>query len=137
MALNRIYAGDDRKNRSRTVPADTVAGDPLLVESRPAVALTNRGDEPAETIAVNGTPYIIMGGGVGNAPDAASVAYDGTYLFEVTGATAGDSANGTQVYITAGGVLTLTSSGNTAYGKVDRPIGWHNIAGSLPVRIGE
>lgn len=137
MALNRIYAGDDRKNRSRTVPADTVAGTPLLIESRPAVALTNRGDVPAEVISVNGVDYTVMGGGVGNASDAASVAFDGTYLFEVTGATAGDSANGTQVYITSGGALTLTAGANTAYGKVDRPVGFHNIAGSLPVRIGE
>lgn len=137
MALNRIYAENERNNRSRVVPAATKAGDPLLIEDRPAVALTNRGDVPAETISINGAAAkVIMGGGVGNAADAASIAFDGTFLFAVTGATNGDSAQGTAVYITSGGALTLTSSGNTAYGKVDRPIGWSNIAGKLPVRVG-
>lgn len=137
MARNRIYAENEKNNRSRPVPTGTKAGAPLLVETRPAVALTNRGDVPAESIAINGgTPYVIMGGGVGNAPDAASVAFDGTFLFPVTGATAGTTADGTAVYITTANALTLTEGTNTLYGVVDKPIGWHAIAGSLPVRIG-
>lgn len=138
MALNRIYAENERNNRSRAVPENTKAGTPLIVESRPAVALTNRGDVPAETLSVNGGAAItIMGGGVGNAADHASVAFDGTFLFDVTGATNGDSAQGTVVYfIVATGALTLTESTNTRYGTVDRPIDWSNIAGKLPVRVG-
>lgn len=137
MALNRIYAEDERNNRARVVPSDTVAGTPLLIEDRPAVALTNRGDVPGASISINGgTPIVLARGGVGLADTEASLAFDGTFLFPVTGATDGDSAQGTVVYITSAGALTLTAQGNTRYGTVDRPIGFHNIAGSLPVRVG-
>jgi len=136
MALNRIFAEDERNNRARVVPADTKAGDPLVIEDRPAVALTNRGDVPGSSITVDGTSYTLSGGGVGLDDDQASVAFDGTFLFEVAGATDGDSAQGTQVYITSAGALTLTSTGNTKFGTVDKPQDWYDVAGSLPVRIG-
>lgn len=138
MALNRIFAGDDRTNRARVVPANTKAGYPLIIEERSAVALTNRGDVAAETLAINGgTPIVIARGGVGLADNEATVAFTGTYLIPVTGATAGDTANGTKVYITSGNALTLTEGTNTLFGVVDRPKDWTNVAGSLPVKIGD
>lgn len=136
MALNRIYKGDERNNRARVVPSGTVSGAPLLIESRPAVALTDRGDATRSFTLGGLTVSGLPSGGVGLADTEASLAFDGTFLFPVTGATAGDSAQGTVVYITSGNALTLTASGNTRYGTVDRPIGFHNIAGSLPVRVG-
>lgn len=137
MALNRIFKENDRDNRVRVVAAGVKAGTPLLADGKPAVALTNRGDVAAETIAINGgTPIVIARGGVGLADDEATVAFNGTFLFPVTGATAGDTANGVAVYITSAGALTLTEGTNTRYGVVDRPIDWTNVAGSLPVRIG-
>lgn len=136
MALNRIYKETERNNRARVVPSGTVSGQPLLVESRPAVAITDRGDATKSFTLGGLTVSGLPSGGVGLADNEASVAFDGTWLFPVTGATNGDSAQGTVVYITSGGALTLTASGNTRYGTVDRPKDFHNIAGSLPVRVG-
>lgn len=136
MALNRIYKENERNNRARAVPDGTRSGDPLLVESRPAVALTDEGGATKSVTLGSLTVSGLKSGGVGLKDNEASLAFDGTFLFEVAGATAGDTANGTVVYITSGGALTLTAGGNTRYGTVDRPVGWHNIAGHLPVRVG-
>lgn len=136
MALNRIYKENERNNRARTVPDGTRSGDPLLVESRPAVAITDEGGATKSFTLGGLTVSGLKSGGVGLKNDEASVAFDGTFLFEVTGATNGDTANGTVVYITSGGALTLTEGSNTRYGTVDRPVGWHNVAGHLPVRVG-
>ena len=140
MALNRIFAGDDRTNEFQVVPAATKAGTPLIIKEKSAVTLTNRGDVASESLTINdvsGSRTVIFSrGGVGLADDEASVAYTGTYLFPVTGATAGDTATNTKVYITSAGALTLTVGTNTLYGVVYRPKDWTNIAGSLPVKIG-
>lgn len=140
MALNRVFAGDDRTNEFQVVPSGTKAGDPLLIDGRPAVALTNRGDVVSESVSVtdvNGTQTVVLQrGGVGLADNEATVAYTGTYLVPVTGATDGDSATNTKVYITSGGALTLTEGSNTLFGRVYRPKDWTNVAGELPVKIG-
>lgn len=137
MALNRIFKENERNNRARVVPSGTVSGDPLLIESRPAVALTDRGNA-TKVFTESGTGLSVTApsGGVGLDSDEASLAFDGTFRFEVTGATDGDEAQGTVVYITAANALTLTAGGNTRYGTVDKPKGWFDIAGELPVRIG-
>lgn len=141
MALNRIFAGDERKNRVRVVPSGTVSGDPLLLGVRPAVAITDRGDATRSFtlggIAVSGLPS----GGVGSATDEASVAFDGTWEFDgvvSTGTTPAptSTAQDTAVYITSGLALTLDSSGNTLFGYVDYPKDYHKVAGTLPIRIG-
>src|SRR5690606_5170590 len=79
--------------------------------------------------------------GVGYREDCAVVAFDGTWLFEVSGVDDGetvpDSAagtnRGTDVYLTSAGALTLTSAGNTFFGKVDDG---NIVDGVAPVQIG-
>jgi hypothetical protein len=144
MAKNMIYKYDEKKTRVRTLSATVTAGTPLLdpSDSRPAVALTNSGDA-TKTVT---TADIPMGGGVttltypngGASLDGkeTTLAYDGTWEHAVTGVTT-ETAQGAQVYITSGGALTTSSSGNTAYGRVDYPTDYYKRAGIAPVRIGD
>lgn len=150
MAKNMIYKYEEKNTRVRTLAATVEAGTPLLdpADSRPAVALTNSGDS-TKTVT---TADIPIGGGVttltypnpgiGLIGKETTLAYDGTWEFAgvvSSGATPAptSTAMGVQVYITSGGALTLSSSGNTAYGKVDYPIDYNKRAGYLPVRIGD
>lgn len=139
MALNRIRPGDERNNRARVVPEGTVSGDFLVVGGRPAAALTSRGDATkSETMTGLGiTVSGIKSGGVGLEPDQASLAFDGTYAWPVTGVTA-TTANDVAVYITGGATptLTLTAGSNTLFGYTDYPEGYNKVAGEAPVRIG-
>lgn len=137
MALNQIFAPTMGKNRPRVVASGVVSGQPLLSGAQPAVALTDRGDA-TKTTAVAGsgiTSVTYKSGGASLAADEASLAFDGTFEFPVTGAlTSTDS--GVAVYITTGGTLTLTVGTNTLYGYTDYPKGYRKEAGRAPVRIG-
>lgn len=138
MALNRIFREDPRKNRARVAPSGTKSGDPRLIDSRPAVALTDRGDA-TKSFTIEGSDITVSGipsGGVGLAADEASFAFDGTWEFAVTGATT-STAQGVNVYITSGNALTLTATSNTLFGHTDYPVGYFKRAGFAPVRIGE
>jgi hypothetical protein len=142
MALNRIFKENERNNRVRVVPSGTVSGDPLLLGTRPAVALTDRGDA-TQTFTDSGTGLSVTLPSIpnGRADDEASVAFDGTWEFDgvvSTGTTPAptSTAQDTLVYITSADALTLESSGNTVYGAVDYPKDYHKVAGTLPVRIG-
>lgn len=134
MALNRIYKENERNNRARVVPEGTKSGDPLLVEDRPCVALTDRGDGE-QTFTGGGVEITVPSGGVGLGDTEASLAFDGTFEFEVTGATTA-TAQGAVVYMTGAGALTMTEGSNTRFGTVDYPIGYFKADGRLPVRIG-
>jgi len=134
MALNKIFAGKDGDNRARVVPSGTISGAPLLLSNRPAVALTDRGNA-TRTQTIAGVTITRESGGVGLEDNEASVAFSGTYEFPVAGA-ATNTADDVAVYITAGGALTLTSTGNTLYGYTDYPRGYRKEAGRAPVRIG-
>lgn len=109
MALNVVLAGTPENNREVPVAANTVAGTPLIALGRPAVTLTARGD------VVNSKGVKI--GGIGNKADSATVAFNGVYIFPVTGALA-NTAKGTKVYLTSAGALTLTEGTNTLFGTV-------------------
>lgn len=135
--------------RVRTLGATVEAGTPLLdpVDSRPAVALTNSGDATktitSADIPMGGgvTSLTYDNGGVGLTGKETTLAFDGTWEFSgvvSSGTTPAptSTADRTQVYITSGGALTLASSGNTAYGRVDYPIDYTKRAGYLPVQIG-
>lgn len=90
------------------------------------VALTSEGGATrSETVG----PYTISGipaGGVGLPDNYATVAIDGAFRFDVTGASAATAVN-TLVYAVLSGdavtSLTLTASTNAPFGKVHRFIG--------------
>lgn len=142
MATNLVFRYTDAKTRVRTLAAQTAGGTPLLdpADARPAVAITATGGF-TKTITDNlphgwGSVTGVPAGGAGLGTLDATLAYDGTWEFSVTGATTA-TTQGAQVYITSGGALTTSSSGNTAYGRVDYPLDYLKVAGKLPVRIGD
>lgn len=153
MTKNMIFKYTENKTRVRTLADDNIdAGTPLLdpADARPAVTVTATG-LLTRTITSSDDPLVVpLGGRVtsitytdgspGHADDEATLAYDGTWEFDVvsSGATPAPTStlNGVQVYITGAGALTLSSSGNTAYGRVDYPTDYFKRAGKLPVRIG-
>jgi predicted RecA/RadA family phage recombinase len=97
MAKNNRVAWTE--SHSLPVPSGIDSGEPVLVGALPGVALTTR--------AANGDKA------GGNKDGFATVALDGVFDLEVTGALAGA---GTAVYITSGGALTATSTSNTLFG---------------------
>lgn len=107
----------------------TVDGTILNDAPQPGFTITGSGDYvPAATVV---GPYSItaaagVAGGVGLAATKATVAIDGAFRYNVTGAT-NAVAGGTLVYavVSGGNVtsLTLTNTGNTPFGKIDRFIG--------------
>lgn len=92
MALNEIFKVG--KSISLPVPADTASGDAVRVG------------------VLNGVAIVDEGTG-GNADGWTSVDMFGGHLYELAGAEVGDA-----VYITSGGALTLTASGNSLWGAV-------------------
>jgi predicted RecA/RadA family phage recombinase len=97
MATNNRFAWSD--SLSLPVASGVESGDPVIVGDLPGVALTDRatgGDKAG-----------------GNADGFATVALDGVFDLEVTGALA---AAGTPVYITPAGALTATVSTNKLFG---------------------
>lgn len=136
MALNKVFAETQSKNRERAVPAGTQPGTPLLINARPAVALTARGDATKVTTLPGGTTVTAGNGGVGNLADSASVAFDGTWVFEgVTGVTT-STGQDVAVYITSAGALTTTATSNTLFGYTDYPRDFAKATGRAAVRIG-
>ena len=138
MAINKIFASTEADHRARKVDAGTKSGDALLVNGRPAVALTDRGDGTAvrtTNLPAGVSSITYATGGASLAADEASLAFDGTFEFEVTGATTATD-NDVKVYITSAKVLTLTVGSNTLYGYTDYPVSYKKVAGRAPVRIG-
>ena len=135
MALNKIFAETQGKNREVPVAAGTKPGVPLLVEGRPAVTLTAEPTATATSELSDGTSITYPIGGVGNAEGYASVAFDGTFEFAVAGATSTTKSE-VAVYITSAGALTLTEGTNTLFGHTDYPRDYVKEAGRAPVRIG-
>lgn len=128
MALNmtRKYT----KTEVWPVPDGTVSGAAVVSSSasgrRPGVALTSEGGATrSETIG----PYTISGipsGGVGLLDNFATIAIDGAFRFDVTGASSSTVVN-TPVYAVLSSdtvaSLTLTASTNPPFGYIDRFIG--------------
>jgi hypothetical protein len=124
MALNVIYSDIESERRPVKVGNNVAPGKPLVVGGRPAVTITGSGDYAGGlTSTGNASLDTMLGigshrGGVGLLDDHATVTFTGTYGFDVTGATAATNG-GTTVYITNGGVLTLTAGSNTKFGVVE------------------
>lgn len=134
LALNRIFKEVESENFFDVVPEGTSAGDFLMLNGKPVVALTNRGDN-GQDIVVNGVTYPISRGGVGLADDEASLAQNGTFEFPVTGALA-TTEQGTPVYFVDGDPDTLALTGSVLYGRVNYPKDYTFATGILPVRVG-
>jgi len=122
MTTNMILSDIESERRTATVGNDVAPGTALIIGGRPVVTITGSGDYDgnAITMTANGVTTTLFGGsgGVGLADDEATVSPTGSYAFPVTGASAA-TARGTAVFRTSGGVLTLTSSGNTLFGIVE------------------
>ncbi len=104
----------------------TVDGTVLADAPTPGFTITGSGDYAAPALTVG--PYTVNGpaGGVGLGATKATVALDGAFRYNVTGAT-NAVVGGTLVYaVMSGGnvtSLTLTNTSNTPFGKIDRFLG--------------
>ena len=136
MALNKVFAYDERKVRVRTVPAGTKVGAGILVNGRPAFVIAANTGETQNTTLPDGTVVSAPVTGVGLDKNEASVAFDGSFETAVTGATTSTEQD-VAVYITSAGALTLTSTDNTLFGYTDYPKGYVKVAGRAVVRIGD
>lgn len=134
MALNEIYRYSPDETRERTVPANTASGAPLLINARPAVALTASADSTKTFAHADGTSITIPLKSPGQAASSATVAFNGTFEFAVTGATT-STGQDVAVYITSGNALTLTSTSNTLFGYTDYPRDYTKTAGRAAVRL--
>lgn len=134
MATNKVFQENTKNNRVRVVPVGTKSGGFLIVGGRLAVALTNRGDATKTTPISGGASLTLPSGGFSLKPNEASLAFDGTWLLPVTGATT-TTGNDVPVYIKSG-KLQLDPSGN-AVGYTDYPQGFYKQAGFAAVRIGK
>lgn len=137
MALNLVYRNTDSQNRVEDLGKTLAPGTPAVSKAGLAVvAVTGSADYTrSEVLPGYGTLSGIPAGGVGLRGQEVTLAFDGTWEFEVTGATAA-TAQGTKVYITAAGALTTTAGSNTEYGYVDWSTDYDRTRGLTPVRIG-
>lgn len=137
MALNLVYRNTDSQNRVEDLGKTLAPGAPAISKAGlPVVAITGSADYTvSEVIPGVGTVSGIPAGGVGLRGQEVTLAFDGTWAFEVTGATAA-TAQGVAVYITSAGTLTTTEGSNTAFGYVDWSTDFDRTSGLTPVRIG-
>lgn len=143
MAENMYKKYTEGKTREWAVASGTQSGT-LVINAQSGqvgVTLTARGDATRAAGIPGVTGGTVPNGGVGNKPGGATVAVDGSWLFEVAGAVDGETGpggagtdEGTEVYrIAADGTLTLTASGNTLVGVIDDGV---IVDGVAPVLIG-
>lgn len=146
IATQEVFAHTDSLVEIWDAGAETPARTLIMKNGRPGVALTNTSDitgNVASKTFGRVTVALAKQGGVGNskasavdATQAVPVAVDGTWEFEsITGVTT-STAQSTPIYVTSGGVLTNSSSGNTKVGEVNYPATYTKAAGVAPVKIG-
>lgn len=136
MARNEVFAYTPRYVRERPVPSGTKSGTPVLIGIRPGVTITARADDTTTFTLADGSSRTIPTGSANQSPGKASIAFDGTWEFtSITGVTT-STADDTAIYITSGGALTTTSTGNTLFGYTDYTPNYTKAAGKAPVRIG-
>lgn len=140
MATNMFKKYTEAKTREWEVPAGTQAGD-LVVHGESGqvgVALTARGDSTAPAGIPGVTGGTIPNGGVGNKPTAATVAVDGSWIFEIDGADDGETvagdgtAAGTEVF-QGSDANTVALTGTVSVGVIDDGA---IIGGRGPILIG-
>ena len=146
MAVNRIFAGNEKNNLFAVVPSGTKGGDAVWVGDTPAVAITNRGDA-TKTVQVASLSITYPNGGVGLEDTEASLATDGTYELPVDGVVvATPPATGVVVYCKEGtGAADLTLDADdgdspaveyTRFGIINVPNNYNWVKDVAPVRIG-
>ena len=145
VATNSVFSHTDALVQTWDLGAATPKGTLVVKNDIIGVTLTN-------TVGITDTkvtqvgPYSIVEpteAGVGNdkatavGQYAAGVALDGTWEFaDITGGTL-NTAQGTPVFATSAGALTLTATDNTRVGVVNFPASYHRTAAkTLPVAIG-
>jgi hypothetical protein len=138
VTLTQVYKGDSEQDREWPVAAGTNAGTAVLsISNQAGVTLTNRGDSVL-TKQIGYISITIPSGGVGNLPDSATVAVNGTYRGAVTGALSTTPKNTLVYAVVAGGLvteLTLTVGTNTKFGVVDSFLGKAS-ASDTAIKIG-
>ena len=136
MALNLVYRNIDSKNRTEDLGKTLAPGVPVLDKAgAPAVTITGSGDYTVSETVFQYTVSGIPAGGASLVGQEVTLAYDGTWEFAVTGASA-TTAQGAKVYLTSAGALTTTAGSNTQYGTVDWPPTYDRTRGVVPVKIG-
>lgn len=136
MALNLVYRNTDSQNRVEDLGKTLAPGLPAVSKAGlSVVTVTGSGDYTVSETGFGGVTISgIQAGGVGLRGQEVTLAFDGTWEFAVTGATAA-TAQGTEVFITdATNVLSLT--GTVSYGYVDWSTDYDRTRGLTPVRIG-
>lgn len=126
MASNMYKKYTEAKTREWEVPEGTQAGDYVFHEEsgQVGVALTARGDSVASANIPGVTGGTMPNGGAGNKPTAATVAVDGTWLFNIDGATDGETVagdgtpSGTTVYA-GDDAQTVALTGTDVVGVID------------------
>lgn len=136
MSRNLVYNYNHEKTRERAVPSGTKAGAPLLINSRPAVAITARKDDTTTFPLGDGSSRTIPTGSADQSDGMATVAFDGTWEFTGISGVTTSTGQDVPVYITSGGALTTTATSNTLFGWTDYTPGYTKATGKAPVRIG-
>lgn len=140
MATNMYKKYTEAKTREWEVPAETQAGDIVIhdISGQVGVTLTARGDSTAPAGAPGVSGGTIPNGGAGNKPTAATVAVDGSWVFDIDGATDGETvagdgtAAGTEVFQGAT-AQEVALTGTVSVGVIDDGA---IIAGRGPILIG-
>lgn len=125
MADNMVYSDTRARRRPIEVGSKVAPGTPgVTVAGVPFVTVTGSGDNAVTKTLVDGTVVTTSErGGVSLRDEYATVAFDGSWAFDVEGADV-DVVEESPVYITAAGVLTLDADDGDAvdyepYGVVD------------------
>lgn len=136
MPTNQIYKPNRNLSKVREVGVDVPQGSPVLIDDRPGVTdgLSGGSTRTDDRIAGVSVTYANQGN-VGFEEGEALVHRDGTFEFPVDGVDE-DTDVDTDVFLTSAGALTLTSAGNTYFGKVDYPTDYERKVGRAPVQIG-
>lgn len=145
MATNVAYSPTESLQRPVFVGKNVAPGTPLIYGGQSVVTITGSGDYISSQSFDAGDYSLTVKhpGGVGLQAGQATVAFDGSFLFNVAGITSEATAlvqdgatlkkEPAKVYLAANGSLTATSTGNTFFGIVDF---YDAVLGKTAVRIG-
>lgn len=145
MTTNMFKKYTESLVRVLEVGANVAGGTAIIINSRPGVTLAASGGSTVTKTANlpgNMTSVTYVNEGAGYEDNMAAVAFDGSWLFTVTGVSNGETTpdasagtnEGTSVYRDPDdGLLTLTSTDNVFFGKIDAG---YISGGVAPVIIG-